>query len=472
MKLRPYQRDLVQRYRQARERGVQRILLQLPTGGGKTVVTADIVRQAVGRGESVLVCVHRQELLKQQQRTLRRAGGLQVRVATIGTAQRLMAGEPPPDLIVVDEAHHMVATTWRRLLDVWPQAALCGCTATPERLDGSGLDDVFDELLCGPSTEELIQAGALMAPTVWSHQGEAADITSARGIERIVTAWTRHADGGATIGFASGRSDGRRLADAFSSAGIPSAWCDGATPAAERRQILQALAEGELKVAWNCDLWGEGVDLPSLQCVLICRRTESLAMWLQMVGRVLRPAPGKECATVIDCGDHVSRLGHPCAPRCWSLAGARRRRQAEAEAEAKAEAERARSSAVAGGTADLQLHIALAPSAGAWGQFVAETARRQRLSGSQALDLLLTGQQINVADAVRLQQEWRASPSWVVHICDQAHQAGQLSCRPADLRRLARYLHQPLQRVVQRNWLDGASQASSAPPPSTAAPSG
>jgi superfamily II DNA or RNA helicase len=176
--LRDYQQGLVDDIRGHFARGAPRICLQLATGGGKTICFAFIVAAAVAKSSRVLILIHRIELVEQIAATLARFGvpygiiaagypetDAPVQVASVQTLVRRLDDIGAYDLVVIDEAHHAVAGTWRTILDAVPGAKVLGVTATPERLDGKGLGDVFDELVLGPDMRDLI-GQVFLAPYV------------------------------------------------------------------------------------------------------------------------------------------------------------------------------------------------------------------------------------------------------------------------------------------------------------------
>ena len=174
--LRDYQTTGVADIRRHFARGVRRVLYQAPTGSGKTVLFAFIVESAVARGNRVVILAHRQEIVDQISAALTSLGvphGIiaagydetpaPVQVASVATLVRRLDRLCGIDLIVVDEAHHAVAGTWRKILAAAPQAKVFGVTATPERLDGKGLSDVFETLVLGPTISELVDGRYLVA---------------------------------------------------------------------------------------------------------------------------------------------------------------------------------------------------------------------------------------------------------------------------------------------------------------------
>lgn len=363
--LRPYQVEAVAALRAAYASEKRAPVYQLPTGGGKTVVFAHIAQEGAKRGTRVLILVHRRELLLQGSRALREVGldhgliasGLprtdaQVRIASVQTLVRRLAHVSPPDLIVIDEAHHAVAGSWRRVLEHWPRARILGVTATPARLDGKGLgvhvDGPFDHLVLGPSVQELTRGGYLAPADVYAPPMKA-DLSGVhtrlgdfdRREMRLrmdkpvisgdaVEHYLRLTPGRPAIAFCTSVEHAEHVAEAFCEEDVPAASIDGGMSDAERDGVLEDLACGEIQVLTSCEIVSEGFDLPAVEVAILLRPTQSLTLYLQQVGRVLRPAPGKASATILDHVGNVKRHGLPDADRSWDLDGATRRPSGEA----------------------------------------------------------------------------------------------------------------------------------------------
>ena len=361
--LRPYQLEAVQRVRLAFMEGHRAVLFVLPTGGGKTVVFSHIAQQAAARGNRIAVLVHRAELLEQASRSLAALGvehGLiaagrsmnlraPVQVASVSTlARRLDLIKPEHfQLLIVDEAHHSNAGTWSKVIGHFRSAHLLGVTATPVRSDGRGLGEFYSELVLGPTPVWLSDNGYLAPARVYappigfSAQGlrrrmgdfDLRQAAGALGGSRIlgdaVSHYQRHLTGRTAIGFCCSIAHAQAVAEAFSERGIKAASIDGTQDAATRRQLLEQLGDGELKVLTSCSLIGEGVDVPSVGGCLLLRPTQSLALHLQMIGRCLRPQPGKE-AVILDHVGNIERLGHHLDVQEWSLDGIKKREQTRA----------------------------------------------------------------------------------------------------------------------------------------------
>jgi DNA repair protein RadD len=354
MELRPYQTEDLGRIRASYAAGNRRVLYQAPTGSGKTVLFSVVVAEATARGNRTVILGHRDEIVRQISSAL---DGLEVphgiiaagypetsdrmvQVASAATlVRRLSRMALPPDLIVIDEAHHAAASTWQKILAALPESRVLGVTATPQRLDGKGLDDIFDELIVGPAISELIAAGFLanfgtFAPArmpdlsaVKTRAGDFAidQLSEAMSSGVIITTavdeYIRLCPGVPAIAFCVDIAHSKQVAAAFVARGFSAAHVDGETPADERRALIAALGNGGLQVLTNCGLISEGLDVPGVVAAILLRPTRSLALYLQQVGRALRPAPGKARALILDHAGNTYRFGAVDAARRWSLAG-------------------------------------------------------------------------------------------------------------------------------------------------------
>jgi DNA repair protein RadD len=361
--LRDYQADFIERYKREVSLEQHKILGVAATGSGKAVIAAAIAQQAALGGRRVLFLVHRRELVKQSSQKLHAVGldhgiiaagfsprpGMPVQIASIDTlharAVRCSSVEfPHADLVIVDEAHHAPAPTWRRLIDAYPEAGVLGLTATPCRGDGRGLGDIFEVMVECPPIATLIGFGYLVptrvyAPTQPDLSGvrvRGGDYIEAELAERmdksqlvgdVVTHWHRLAERRRTIVFATTVAHSVHLRDEFGRSGVASAHVDGTTPVAERDAILAELASGALEVVTNCGVLTEGFDLPDIGAIVMARPTKSLGLYRQIVGRGLRPAPGKSDCVVLDHAGCTLEHGFIEEPIEWTLAPDKRPRQ-------------------------------------------------------------------------------------------------------------------------------------------------
>ena len=341
MKLRDYQERDLHRLIMG-FRGSRRILYRLPTGGGKTALFTQALAMA---GGACVVITHRRELVAQAAASLARVGvdagiscasiddpnpAARIRIGTVGTltARGLPAGFEP-DFVVVDETHLAAAPTWRALIDSFEGARVLGVTATPERLDGRALGDIYERMIEGPSIRQLIDRGYLVEPLTYTAPGEARTsddgLQSSALVGAVVDTYERIAAGRTGLVFASSIAHARSLVERFNARGIRSELITGETK--DRDEVLGRLARGETRIVCNFGVLTEGFDDPSISYIGIARCTQSLALWLQMCGRGLRTSPNKTDCVIADHGGNASiRFGPVDVEREWSLNGKRPRK--------------------------------------------------------------------------------------------------------------------------------------------------
>lgn len=286
------------------------VCLVMPTGAGKTYTGARIVGQS-----RTLWVAHRRELVRQAMGALRRClgthssvGGIapgveRIREAPVqvGTVQTLLARErdrPAADVIVLDECAHYVSADWRRLVDAYPGARILGLTATPERSDGKPLGDMFSSLVVGAQYSELFDAGHLVPLRVY--QPPPGSIGQGELAHDPVAAYQRWTPGERAFVFVGAVKRAHEVRDQFQSAGVAAEVIEAATPPAHRADFLARFERGDIRVLVNVYTLTEGVDVPAASAVILARACEHPGMLLQMGGRVLRPAPGKSQATLVD----------------------------------------------------------------------------------------------------------------------------------------------------------------------------
>jgi superfamily II DNA or RNA helicase len=350
MELRGYQQRAIADTRAAIAGGSRAPLLVLPTGGGKTIILSAIAQSAAAKGNRVLILVHRRELIHQTVSKLAWAGldhGIiaaghpasdhAVQIASVQTlVRRLSRMDWAPSLVIIDEAHHAAAGSWRQILNHWPDAYRLGVTATPCRLDGRGLSEAFDHLVMGPSVADLVFWGFLSPARIYAppvvadlsgvrrRAGDYANDQAAAAMDRptvtgdAIAHYQRLAAGQQAIAFCCNVAHAVSVCDAFKTAGISAALLLGGT--GDRDQVVADFAAGIVRVLVTVDVVSEGFDVPAASCAILLRPTQSLGLYLQQVGRVLRPAPGKDAALILDHVGNVTRHGFLDDPREWSLA--------------------------------------------------------------------------------------------------------------------------------------------------------
>jgi len=336
MILRPYQLQAIDALRAAYQRGKRAPLLVAPTGSGKTIIASSIIQSAHARGNRSLFVAPRRELIGQTVRKLADAGIWDVRViqaandtgrpdapVIVGSIQTLtlprwLGHLPQADLVIADEAHHMAADQWGQLATAYPTARWLGLTATPERADGRPLGDIFDDLIVAASVAELTALGNLVPSRVYAPPSE---LKAAQTALDPVDAYQQHGSGQLAVVFCVTVEHAELTVAEFTAAGIPAAVITGKTPPAQREATLAAWAAGDIRVVANCGVLTEGFDLPALSVCILARRFGHAGLFLQCVGRVLRPAEGKTQATVVDLCGSVHKHGPPEMPREYSLDG-------------------------------------------------------------------------------------------------------------------------------------------------------
>jgi DNA repair protein RadD len=354
--LRPYQEAVVDDVRASLAAERCRVLVAMATGAGKTVVAAHLIDEAVQRGEGVLFVAHRRELIIQASNKLSDVGVTDHGIIKAGYPTRLSApvqvasvqtlharafrtrkiGLPRFGLVVIDEAHHARARTYQQIVDAFPRSVIIGLTATPCRGDGLGLGNMFQELIEGPEVSELIAAGHLVGTRVFApfrpdlsgvhtRQGDyvVSELATAMNqlalVGDIVENWFKHGGGRRTVCFAVDVAHSLAIRNEFQKAGVAAEHIDGKTPQDERDAILARLSAGELRAVSNCMVLTEGWDQPPVSCIVLARPTKRIGLYRQMVGRVLRPYPGKQDAIVIDHAGAVHVHGFAEDPVYWTL---------------------------------------------------------------------------------------------------------------------------------------------------------
>jgi superfamily II DNA or RNA helicase len=352
--LRPYQTQAIAELAQALIAPASSAVLVLPTGAGKTTVAAELARRMVARGKRVWFVAHLQELVNQARARMELFGlfvgemsgeaepnyGRPVQccmVQTLGNRLRMGKIRPHelPDFIFFDEGHHTAAGTYQRVLDACPDARRIGLTATPFRLDGKGLGQWYADLIAPISAAELVEMGHLVPAKYYATEADLEGISTQAGEYKVAETYAKfnksklyagvvnnyqnYADGRKAIVFCVNVDHSRATVAAFTERGIAAAHLDGETPRATRARILEEFAAGRWQVLSNVALFTEGFDLPDIGCVIINRPTKSKALYLQMVGRGLRPSPGKAYCVVIDHGSNVKAHGFFEDPIAYSL---------------------------------------------------------------------------------------------------------------------------------------------------------
>lgn len=367
--LRPYQSQAIHDLRCSIGQGNRSPLLVLPTGSGKTAVATDVVKSAQAKGSRVVFIANRKQLVIQTSAAFSRAGinhgitmsGRDVNIyapVQVASEQTLKARAsrnrmmPSADLLIVDEAHMSIAPGTRELIESFGNVPRIGLTATPCRGDGRGLGALYDDLIVGPNVGDLTRDGYLAPARYFA--GSKTDLSGVKIVRGdydekalgarantptlvgdVVTNWLRLAKDRKTIVFAVNVAHSMALQHQFASAGISAEHLDGGHDDDERAAVLKRFREGRTQVLCNCMLFTYGFDEPSASCVVLARPTKSIAMYLQTVGRALRPYPGKVDCLVLDHAGSVDELGFVDEPIIWTLDDSKRAEKAPAKADEK-----------------------------------------------------------------------------------------------------------------------------------------
>ena len=339
--LRPYQLDAITAIEDADQRGQRRPLVVLPTGTGKTVVFSELIRRRPGRA---LVLVHRQELLDQTREKLaciapdlavgivkaaqdeHDAAVVLASVQTLSRETRLRRVVDDFDTIVVDEAHHVLADSYRRVLDHLGETALVvGFTATPYRGDGDTLAEVFPEIVYSKPILAMIQDGYLSDlralrvtlgvdfNSLHTRGGDFIDaecaglLRAGNAAELVATAYVTHAKDRRGLVFVPTVELAQDFAEALTARGIMAESVSGDTSRADRRDLLARFRDGAVQVVTNCAVLTEGFDEPVVDCIVVARPTKSKPLFVQQIGRGLRRFPGKADCLVIDVAGATAR---------------------------------------------------------------------------------------------------------------------------------------------------------------------
>ena len=340
--LRDYQHTAIAEVRAALAQPEKSVVLVLPTGAGKTTVAAEMTRLMVAKGKRVWFCAHLFELVSQARARMELFGlsvgciaagwdyhpARPVQACMVQTLARRIATLPAhqlPDFIFFDEGHHTAAGTYQKVIEACPTAYRIGLTATPFRLDGKGLRDYYAHLVAPITAAELVARGYLVPARYYATEADLEGISNRGGdyaadelfkrfnkrtlYRGVVINYLNFAGGRKAIVFNINVEHSLQTCQAFLDEGIACAHLDGTTPAAQRAKILAEFAAGKWQVLCNVALFTEGFDLPDLGAVILNRATQSKSLYLQMVGRGLRPSAGKANCIVIDHGENVKTHG-------------------------------------------------------------------------------------------------------------------------------------------------------------------
>ena len=349
-----YQEDMVKRVLET-FRYHDSVMVQMPTGTGKTHVLAAIVELFLKK--NVWVVAHRRELISQIKDTLARffpdLDPEKIQVTSIQWLSRHYREiKEKPSLIVIDEAHHALAETYAEVMNAYPKAKKLGLTATPYRMNGKGFTDLFDMLLCSWNMERFVAEGRLSLYDYYSIKPDSAaqlqiDSLQKRGadgdyqqkelnevmdvkpsLERLCLTIKEYVPGKKGIVYAISIQHAEHIAEFYRENGIKAVAISSKTPLAERQELIERFKSSSLSSSLNStsddievlvsvDLFSEGFDCPDVEFIQLARPTLSLAKYMQMVGRGLRVAEGKEYCVILDNVGLYKRFGLPSVDRDW-----------------------------------------------------------------------------------------------------------------------------------------------------------
>lgn len=350
MKLRPYQTGAIDKLTASHKKGHRRILIQASTGAGKTVIAAELILKTNAGSTPVLFLAHRKEIINQTSQKLD-AFGIEhgvimadnprknnhlVQVASIQTISRRLNKLPPAGVIFIDEAHLSCSASYKAMKFLYPAAVIIGLTATPTRSDGKGLGEIYTDIVQVVPMAQLIEEGYLVKPRVFApftpdmkavhvSKGDydatetAAVMDNAQITGDIIKTWSKHAQDRKTICFASSVAHSQNIVIEFQKAGISAKHLDANTPAKIRDQTLNDWRDGKFHVLSNMGLFIEGLDVPAASCCILARPTKSLTIYLQAVGRVMRPHESKTDCIILDHAGLTMTHDFVDVAREWSL---------------------------------------------------------------------------------------------------------------------------------------------------------
>lgn len=350
---RPHQQRGEADIRAAFASGKRSVLYVAPTGSGKTVLFAGIAHGAMAKGKRVAIMAHRGELLDQISETLKRfdtphsfiAAGYRydprepIQVASSPTLVHRCEDIPAPDLIISDEAHHgTTRNTIGKIMARWHISRRLGVTATPTRLSGEGLGDLYDCMILGPTVEELTDAGLLSPARIYAPPGadltnlhiRAGDFVQAESEAAMdkpsitgdaVSHWRKHADGLPFVAFACSIKHAEHVAAQFRANGVDTLCIHGQLDRQLRNKMVAEYRAGVIRGLVSVDIISEGFDLPGISCGIFLRPTASRGLWIQQFGRILRTHPEKTHAIALDHAGNTARHGDPTEAQEWTLEG-------------------------------------------------------------------------------------------------------------------------------------------------------
>jgi superfamily II DNA or RNA helicase len=350
MELRYYQITAVEKLRNSLREHHKKIVMVLPTGGGKSAIFAQVIVNLLLNGKKVLWIVHRRNLVIQMQGVLKDHFGIDagiimsgiegdeeknVQLCTIQTYSRRIRLDSlsgahffmNADVVLVDECHRSISKSYMDLLQCYySDKIIIGCTATPARADGRGLGELYTALIEVAKVKELTEQGFLtparyFVPVTVDLEGVKIamgdyvikeldeKLNKAKVIGDVVENWLKLAEGRKTIVFAVNVAHSKNLCEAFNRAGVSAEHLDARSSDEERQAVFLNMEKGRTQVICNVALYQEGMDVPGISCVVIARPTKSMGLYRQCCGRGLRPLPGKKNCLILDHGNVIEEHG-------------------------------------------------------------------------------------------------------------------------------------------------------------------
>lgn len=347
-KLRDYQNETIENIQESLVKGNKSIVVQYPPRSGKTVIMAEIARRTTAKGNRVLFIVHRKEIIQQVKATFKEQG-VDSELCTVGMVQTLTRKVnelKPPNLILIDEAHHVLARSYLNIIEHFPKTIRLMFTGTPYRLSGKGFEDVADDLIEGHQVSWLIKHNRLSPVDYYApkfinvnelktNHGEYTnnsidDAMKPKIYGNAVKNYQKIANGTNAIAYCHNVQSAKKLAAAFDKVGISSVEVDGSTEQTKRDEIIKQFKNGKIKVLTNVELFTEGLDLPGVDTVIQLRPTKSLSLFLQFSMRSMNYRPDKR-AIIIDHVGNVEKFGLPTDERHWSLKGKNKSKSSTSE---------------------------------------------------------------------------------------------------------------------------------------------
>lgn len=335
--LRDYQEELVNGLYNSMSKGNKNIMVQSPAGSGKSVTMSEIARRATEKGNRVLFIVHRRELVSQIKGTFI-ANDVDMDLCHVGMVQTVANRikkdkEPTPAIILVDEAHHALAKTYTDIFEHFPNAFVYGFTATPWRMSNKGFTDIFEDLILGKTVQWLIDnerlapfkyySKNLMNDNKLKHKstGDFSNESISLALEPqiygdVIDNYKKFANDKKTIIYTHNVESSKEVAEKFNDNGYNALQVDGKTPKQQRELAMELFREGKVNILVNAELYGEGVDVPDCECVILLRPTESLTLFIQQTMRAMRYQPNKQAIIIDHVGNYV-RHGLPNTEHDW-----------------------------------------------------------------------------------------------------------------------------------------------------------